>query len=85
VDPEKEYAEASALYGAGDMAGARAKLEAMLATNPGHWQGWQLLGNARYGLGDKAAAVEAYRKSLELNPANEDLMKWVDSLAPGRP
>ena len=81
VDVEREYADASALYAAGDMAGARAKLEAMLAASPGHWQGWQLLGNARYGLGDRAGALEAYLKSLELNPGNEELKKWVESLA----
>jgi hypothetical protein len=85
TNPEREYADASALYAAGEMAGARTKLEAMLVAFPGHWQGWQLLGNARYGLGDRAGALAAYGKSLELNPGNEELKKWVESLAGSPP
>jgi len=79
-DPDREYADASALYAAGDYAGTREKLEPMLATTPAHWQGWQLLGNARFGLGDRAGALEAYAKSLELNPDNGELKKWMESL-----
>jgi hypothetical protein len=84
-DPDREYADASALYAAGDYAGTREKLEPMLATTPAHWQGWQLLGNARFGLGDRAGALEAYAKSLELNPDNGELKKWMETLAGSSP
>ena len=81
-DPATAYQSASAAYAAKRHAEARDLAEAVVAADPGHWQAWQLLGNSRYALGDRAGALVAYRTSLELHPDNPALKTFADSLAP---
>jgi hypothetical protein len=43
-----------------------------VALHPGSWNAYDSLGEAYMKSGDKDLAVKNYRKSIELNPANEN-------------
>lgn len=53
------------------------------ATNlaPDSWQAYQALGNALYMSGDKKDALDAFDKSLDINPNNPQLKAFADNLA----
>ncbi len=51
--------------------------------NPEIWQTYQYFGSALFALGREEEAIRAYEKSLSLNPANEDLKKWLEEHGPG--
>jgi tetratricopeptide (TPR) repeat protein len=72
------FQESSALYAAGNYAGAWGKAAEALKIDPRHWQSWQMIGNCQYALGDKAGAMTSYRASLQLNPDNPGLKAWLD-------
>jgi tetratricopeptide (TPR) repeat protein len=74
------YREGLTLYGERRYAEAAAKAEAVVAADPNYWEGWQLLGNCRFSMNDRAGALAAYGKSLELNPDNPSLKAFVDQL-----
>ena len=74
------YASEAELYTAGRYAEALAKGEEAVKARPEFWQAWQVLGNAKYALGDQPGALAAYRKSLEIYPGNSRLKSFVDSL-----
>ncbi len=78
--PTGTYEEALALYTAKDYAAVRDRAQALVAGDPKHWQAWQLLGHARYALGETPGALEAYGQSLALNPDNAELKDWVAKL-----
>jgi len=80
VDPDAEYQESLALYNAGNYDGALARSGAAVGANPAHWQAWQMVGNCRYAKGDVAGAVDAYNRSLAVNPDNPQLKAFVDSM-----
>ncbi len=86
ADAAADYAAGVAAYSAQDYQTAVAKAEAAVAADPKNWQAWQLDGNARYALGDKAGAVTVYKYALQMNPDNPQLKSFVDSLeAPAAP
>lgn len=76
------YREGVELYAAQRHEDARRKAAAAVAADPAHWQAWQLLGNCRLALGERADALDAYRRSLDLHPDNPTLRSFVDQLAP---
>ncbi len=45
--------------------------------HPGSWNAWDSLAEAYYTKGEKQKALQLYRKSLELNPANENGKKFI--------
>jgi len=77
-DAEKEYRAAIELYTAGQYAAARLRAEAVVREEPGHWEAWHLIGNCLYSVGNRAAAVAAYRESLKINPDNPGLKSWME-------
>lgn len=79
------YAAALTAYQLGELDAARAGAEAAVAAEPGHWEAWQLLGACRWAARDGAGAIEAYARSLELNPENPVLREWVARHADGAP
>lgn len=58
----------------GDWATARREAERALARVEGLDQAWNYLGAARFNLGDPAGAVTAWKRSVELEPANFDAL-----------
>ena len=53
---------------------------------PGSWNGYDCLGDAYMKAGQKQLAIDNYKKSLELNPANDDAKEKLKTLevAPAR-
>jgi hypothetical protein len=74
------YAEAAALYAAGNYDASWQKAYAALQVNPQHWQSWHMIGNCQYAKGDKAGAIQSYNQSLAINPDNPSLRAWVQTL-----
>jgi hypothetical protein len=62
--------QAMAKLNQGDAAGAAPMLEAITAADPKNARAWRGLGVARHQLGRFDAAIEAYQKSLALEPKN---------------
>lgn len=60
--------------------GAVAMFELYAEFFPQDWNAWDSLAEARYTQGDKRKALELYRKSLELNPANENGRKFIERI-----
>lgn len=75
------YERALAAYAGADHAAAIREAQAAVRADPGHWQAWQLLGNSRYALGDRAGALAAYDRSLAIHGDNPELRAWRDRVA----
>jgi tetratricopeptide (TPR) repeat protein len=60
------------LMNAGQLDDARAVLQLNADVFPGSWNVWDSLAEAHMKAGEHDRAVELYRKSLELNPDNEN-------------
>jgi len=69
---EKNYKEASRLT------------ERAVEMDRMYWQAWELLGSCRFGMGDTAGSLEAYRQALEVNPQNPQLKALVADIEAGR-
>ncbi|MEK7476524.1 MAG: hypothetical protein AAB152_12955 [Candidatus Coatesbacteria bacterium] len=74
------YSEAASLYAAGRYDEALAKSAEAVRVARAHWQAWQMAGNCRWAKGDRPGALEAYGKSLEINPGNDQLKAFVDQI-----
>lgn len=59
------------------------KLKEILQTEPNRSKAYERFGDWHYRNGDKNAAITAYERSLELNPENSDLKKWVEKVRAG--
>lgn len=68
------------LYVSGKVDAVLDQVRAVVDADPGNWRAWQLLGACLYNKGDKAGALAAFDKSLAINPANEKLRGFADSL-----
>lgn len=60
--------------------GAVAMFELYAELFPQDWNAWDSLAEGYYTHGDKKKALELYRKSLELNPANENGKKFIERI-----
>jgi arylsulfatase A-like enzyme/Tfp pilus assembly protein PilF len=60
-------------YDAGDLRGARDRCREVVAARPTMPQGFHYLAFLEWQLGDRAAAIEAARKALALNPDNTEV------------
>jgi hypothetical protein len=80
LTPDRSYREGVELYTAQRYEEAAARAQAAVAADPRYWEAWQLLGNCRFSLNDRAGALEAYQRSLELHPENDSLKTFVDQL-----
>jgi len=65
--------------GAGDASGARGRARLLVAEHPDSSQGWLLLGETEYALGDITAARRAFEKSRTLKDTPE-LAAWIERL-----
>lgn len=54
--------------------------ELMRELYPESWNAYDSLAEAVYATGDKPKAMKLYRKSVELNPKNENGVKWIAKL-----
>ncbi len=77
---DESYKAGVAAYQARQFAQAAAAMQDAVASNPSSWQAWQVLCLSRYQAGDKAGALQAGEKCLELNPNNPSVRQFVDSL-----
>ncbi|MCK7478079.1 MAG: hypothetical protein M0C28_12150 [Candidatus Moduliflexus flocculans] len=57
--------------------------QAAVALDPGHFNGWNLLGSAYYAKGEFALSAEAYGKAAEIKPGDGDVQQEPRS-GPGR-
>jgi tetratricopeptide (TPR) repeat protein len=73
---------ATAFFLLEDTASAMADLRQVLTREPRHFGAWAGLGHIYNAGGDKARALEAYRKALAINPKMESLRPMVERLAP---
>lgn len=48
--------------------------------HPGSWNAWDSLAEAHYTKGDRAKALELYKKSLALNPGNDNGKKFIERI-----
>lgn len=71
------YREAVALLADSRVVEAMAKADEALALDPGLWEVWQFMGNCRHRQGDDPGALEAWKKSTDINPANEPLKEFA--------
>lgn len=71
---ESPPAAATPAPAAGDLSSVISGLEKKLAENPGHAEGWNLLGLAYYNVGRYDDAVKAYGKATTINP--NDAAYW---------
>jgi tetratricopeptide (TPR) repeat protein len=78
--PGSMMTTANQLYAARDYSKAIQYYQAAIKSNPNDASAYQGLGNCYYALGQKSQALEAYDKSLTLNPANGSLAKFTDKL-----
>ncbi len=60
--------------------GAVAMFELYAELFPQDWNAWDSLAEGYYAQGDRKKALELYRKSLELNPANENGKKFIERI-----
>jgi len=74
------YIAAVSLYSSSHYQEAKVKAREAVTADPSDWKAWQMIGNCSYALGDKPGAIEAYRRSLAINPSNQALEAWVKSL-----
>lgn len=70
ADTYARYQRAQALLESGQQAEAAAELEQVLAAGGERPSVLELLGRVRYGLGDHAAAMEAFQRQATLEPTN---------------
>lgn len=80
---------AHALYLLGQLMASRAKhaeaercFAAFVAVRPKLHKGWLRLGKAREAQGNTEGARESYRKALDLDPGNRDLVRRLAELSP---
>jgi len=74
------FVAANKAMGSRDYQGAIALYQAAIAANPNHAGAYQGLGTAHYYLGQKAEALTAFKKSLELNPNNPQLANTIKTM-----
>lgn len=68
---QEQYDEAMFAFSTGDFNGAAAKLKALLAQDPAHFDAQLALGMALYRLGDYAAAIAEGHKAERLKPREQ--------------
>jgi uncharacterized protein len=76
-------AKADDLVANGDRAAAREMLEYLIASNPVSLDGWWRLANLHREAGDRARAIECYRRCLEIMPAMGPARQWIEKLEKG--
>ena len=81
VAPRHPAADLSSIT-ANDFQEMTAKLAARMQQNPGDAEGWKMLGRAYRAMERFAEANEAYKKAVEMNPQDADLLAdYAESLA----
>lgn len=76
--PSARMTLARCLFDSGDLGGARRELEQVVAAVPDNLLAQRLLGESCEGLGDFAAAVDAYRAALKFSPGDKALSAKIE-------
>ncbi len=71
--PSARMTLARCLFDSGDLSGARRELEQVVAAAPDNLLAQRLLGESCEGLGEFAAALDAYRAALKFSPGDKAL------------
>lgn len=50
---------------------------------PESWNAWDGLGEVQYGMGQRERSLESYRRSVGLNPENENGKRWIERITSG--
>jgi hypothetical protein len=69
-----------ALMRAGHITGAVEVFKLNTLLFPQSWNAWDSLGEAHYNMGKLELSLECYRKSVELNPGNENGTRWIERI-----
>lgn len=64
----------------GDLDNAILILKAAIVSFPDTWQAYDALGEIYVGVGDKAEAIRYFKKSLELNPGNDNAKQMLKKM-----
>lgn len=75
VDVDGLLKKIQAAYKKGNFKSALAFVDKILSEHPDLSKAWVLKGSLEYAMGHKDEAKEAWQKSLELNPKNEQVKK----------
>ncbi len=78
-----DYLSALHDYQQGRYAQAALDFQKAAQENPGSWQAYQGLGSSFLKEGNRDGALQAYKKSLELNPNNPQLKAAIEKLEAG--
>jgi tetratricopeptide (TPR) repeat protein len=78
--PEAFVQRAQARAGMGDVDGALADLEAAVRLEPRRFDAFAALGALEESRGEKRRALEAYRRSLAIDPKQDDVIKVEEKL-----
>jgi tetratricopeptide (TPR) repeat protein len=81
ADEKADYQTALENYRQGQYSQAVIGFQNVIQEDPKSWQAYQGLGSAFLHEGDKDAALQAYQKSLQLNPDNLEIEEAVDKLS----
>ncbi len=76
--PSARMTLARCLFDSGDLKGARAELELVVAAAPDNILAQRLLGESCEGLGELTAAAEAYRAALRFSPGDKALSSRLE-------
>jgi tetratricopeptide (TPR) repeat protein len=75
-----DYRVGLTLYQQGHYAQAVAHFQSAAQADPSFWQAYQVLGQCKYQLGDKAGALSAFDQSLQIHPDNPTLRDFADKI-----
>lgn len=71
------------LMGANQLPAARRVFELNVESYPGSWNAYDSLAEAHMNAGDGERAIELYRRSLEINPANTNATAMIEKIRSG--
>lgn len=84
VSAQWYYRAGLALYQKAYYEDALEKFEQALDEHFEYWESYQMIGNCYYNMRDKEKALVAFEQSLQINPANPQLVRFYKRLKSGQ-